>query len=532
MNSQSFLATLVLVGVAAVAPWNSLVAAPPPLVFGATANTLAEQFLSNSPKLPASAADLKKFEQDNGFDGFADLVTAFEKAESVGEELVGQSVKPGSQVFKYVLAETTGVASSPTTTKAAAQTGTPSTEANGSPNPGTPQPDNNTYLLTGLQDLAGSSKVSILFLAHVYRIPPPGYEEVQNQRLGGQNLARASKWDRGIEFLQDRDQIDSIAAEVAKKPSGKSGQGAPNPTEDPLVVAAGKIASALSPAAGTDDVADPNKDSLLELVVAHGKSVTKAAADKQAAADTAAKVAAQQAKNAGAQANAAATGTPQPQTPATTTPTKTPPPIDPGTGELADTVLRNLGLSFGLGVGSTVGGQSNSVLESGLLRWNLIQEQATIRWNDKQSVGGQGGKRVGYGLAALQGRKLMEDEFGYVQNTEALEKIFWRSDYYPTSFGPFIGSAIPSNYAYFGHNPDGTPIKARPYLVGIQAGWGFYNEAGSLIYFDIGTTVSPNSGFRYSKPYFGISADGLVLLHLLEAMRSFVPGTSGSSTGK
>jgi hypothetical protein len=508
----------------------------PALLYSQTAVSLAEQLLEQ--KASPTADDVTKFEADNGFSDSTALKSAFEKTLAMGQRIVGDGVKPGFAAFDQALRENLGVASNTkagvAVAAAPAADKAKSSDGSTSAKDATQAPaDPNAPLLTGLQALRGASQTQVLFLAHVYRIPPPGYEKISSQEFGGQEASLKGKWDSGIELLQNGLELDEIAT-------------AANPPKHPKVTDPAAVAKAATDAtkaavakyrdiipAGTLSDKDPFPDSFTDLVTAHGKALIAATAAKADQAKATAADAQKQSTSASNQASAAKTGTTAAASPAPASGSgsKTTPVIDPGTGKLADTVLRNIGISFGAGVGVAIGASSSSVLEVGLLRWNMIQEQATIRWNDKQSVAGQGALRVGYGFTGIQGTKLMEDEFGYTADTNAIEDIFWRSEWYPTSFGPFFGTAMPGNYSTFGHNSSGTLIKERPYLTGVQIGWLFYDEASSLLYLDIGSTISPNSGFRYAKPYIGVSADGLVLLKLIDGVRSFVPGgSSGSGT--
>jgi hypothetical protein len=507
-----------------------------PISFAQTAIVLAEQLLQQ--KSNPTDDDETQFASDSGFSDYPSLKTAFASAVSKGLEIEATGVKPGTKAFNLLLCENLGEmsvagdqAGKAINSLAPSSPQSPDTKDPAKSDAKT-QPDPNAALLAGLQGLRAASQTQVLFLAHVYRIPPPGYEKVTAQKFGGQETSLADKWNPGIELLQNGLELDKIAglANPPKPAKAASTTATAKATSDATASAVNEYR--LKIPEGTPSDQDPFPDSFTALVTAHGNALIDAATTKANQANDAATTAQQQAKTASNKASAATTGT---TPPSNTTPStgagsgsKATPVIDPGSGQLSDTVLRNIGISFGLGVGTAVGAHSSSVLESGILRWNLIQEQATIRWNDKQSVAGFGAKRVGYGFSDIQGSKLMEDEFGYTAKTDAIENIFWRPDWYPTSFGPFFGTAVPGNYAVFGNNPNGTPIKERPYMAGIQIGWLFYDEASSLLYFDIGTTISPNSGFRYSKPYVGVSADGLVLLNLIDGIRSFVPGASNS----
>ncbi len=90
-----------------------------------------------------------------------------------------------------------------------------------------------------------------------------------------------------------------------------------------------------------------------------------------------------------------------------------------------------------------------------------------------------------------------------------------------TTFGPFFGTAIIGERVRFGSKEE------RPYLAGLSLGWGFGDEASSLVCIDVGATISPNSGFRHSRAFVGASFDGIVLGNLLGLTRK-----AGAQTGQ
>jgi len=205
-----------------------------------------------------------------------------------------------------------------------------------------------------------------------------------------------------------------------------------------------------------------------------------------------------------------------------------------GTGK-ATTIteqLRDYGISFaeGLGyVGNTHGGSGTSAL---IVRWNWLQERSTIRWNDwvRESAGTY--PKIPY--FGRQGWDLVEDRIPnpYDDNPKKIQDILtyrWsvanpvRTIFSPNTFGPFFGGGVIGNKVAFGHDDKGAVISQRPYLVGLSFGWGRYEGGASTVYVDVGASISPTTGFAYSKPYIGFSLDASLFGDVFDYIRNSKP---------
>lgn len=174
----------------------------------------------------------------------------------------------------------------------------------------------------------------------------------------------------------------------------------------------------------------------------------------------------------------------------------------------AEIRMRNAGISFSSGFGiARSGGTDHSIL-TGIARWNWIQKKSAARWN---SLVAQDSKdKVEYALVPYFGEYYYWDSTDH--GTITGDYVAWSgSRFFPTltSFGPFIGTSLDGEKITMGTK------EVRPYLAGISAGFGFYDQAASLVYLEVGTTISPHNGFEDSDLYFGISVDAILLTKIM-----------------
>lgn len=181
-----------------------------------------------------------------------------------------------------------------------------------------------------------------------------------------------------------------------------------------------------------------------------------------------------------------------PAKPAPAATTKTDKPAAPKTaGETLDNAmklvgpLRKYGFSLGAGFGTTIDDGRSAALTSLLVRYNLRQEEALTHWY-----------------------KTKRDPAAPTLTDSELAKYVG----YPTFTGPILGVAMGGEKLSFGTKME------RPWLMGWSVGWGVGPEASSAIYLDLAATVSPTSGFAHSKPYVGISFDGVIAAELFKIL--------------
>lgn len=195
-----------------------------------------------------------------------------------------------------------------------------------------------------------------------------------------------------------------------------------------------------------------------------------------------------------------------------------------------DARLRNAGISFSSGYGvararvkkpdgrDTLDDRGVATI---MARWNLIQRKTTAKWN--QRVGDRNSD--GYSLVPYFGhteyalRRYDVRDRPYPRRPESgnlISEVLFN----PTFFGPFFGSAVVGEkLPEPGSTTGGTE---RPYLVGISLGFGFYDEASPLVYFDVGKTVSPQHGFEDTRLFYGFSFDAIVFTKILGGTRQAV----------
>ncbi len=175
-----------------------------------------------------------------------------------------------------------------------------------------------------------------------------------------------------------------------------------------------------------------------------------------------------------------------------------------------DARLRNAGLAFTAGFGVIDGKTSDSTVSTVQVRWNFWQRRATAKWNQLLGESEPDGYKYMryYGKLEFYDRDAAKptDVFKSKYNAQG-----WSSKLPALSFlGLFLGRAVTGEKIAL---PDGNT--ERPYIIGASIGLGFYDQAASLAYIDIGTTVSPRRGFDQSRPYAGISLDAVVLAKVL-----------------
>ncbi len=188
--------------------------------------------------------------------------------------------------------------------------------------------------------------------------------------------------------------------------------------------------------------------------------------------------------------------------------------------------LRQSGIVIaqGFGVVFAAKGAEEASVGTLLARWNWLQRSAAGKWNrwvgEKASEADQ--------LMPFRGSVEYwlepEDRGGNAHRKYTVTRPPHRRDRtLPelTTFGPFFGTAIIGERVRFGSKEE------RPYLAGLSLGWGFGDEASSLVCIDVGATISPNSGFRHSRAFVGASFDGIVLGNLLGLTRK-----AGAQTGQ
>ncbi len=173
--------------------------------------------------------------------------------------------------------------------------------------------------------------------------------------------------------------------------------------------------------------------------------------------------------------------------------------------------LRNAGISFAQGFGVAFSPKSegdDAALGTLIVRWNWLQRSAAAKWN----------RWVGENNADGDAQVPYRGKFEYwlkINRYSDAKPLTRRNKTIPewTAFGPFFGTAIVGDSVRFGTKTE------RPYLVGLSSGWGFFQEASSLLYVDLGVTVSPTSGVDHSKFFAGVSFDALVLGKMLGMTR-------------
>jgi hypothetical protein len=185
-----------------------------------------------------------------------------------------------------------------------------------------------------------------------------------------------------------------------------------------------------------------------------------------------------------------------------------------------EVLLRNAGVSFSQGFGVAFSPRSqgdDASIGTLLARWNWLQRSAAAKWNRWV------GQNPGEGVSQVPYRGKVEywleenerpDPAKRNRYTDAMPAVR-RSRTWPelTSFGPFFGTAIVGDRVKFGSSTE------RPYLLGLGSGFGFFEDASSVLYLDLGVTVSPTSGIDHSKFFAGASFDGIVLGKLLGLTR-------------
>lgn len=179
-----------------------------------------------------------------------------------------------------------------------------------------------------------------------------------------------------------------------------------------------------------------------------------------------------------------------------------------------DVLLRNAGISFSQGFGVAFGPKDDGDASMGTLiaRWNWLQRSAAGKWN--RWVGQNNGE--GYAQVPYRGRIEYWDGWGnYTDVMPRARRPHTLPEF--TAFGPFVGSGAVGEKVKFGAATE------RPYLVGLTFGWGFLDEAASLLYVDLGVTVSPNSGFEHSKFFAGVSMDAIILSKVIGLTRQAKP---------
>ncbi len=178
-----------------------------------------------------------------------------------------------------------------------------------------------------------------------------------------------------------------------------------------------------------------------------------------------------------------------------------------------DTILRKRGVSLSLGGGVVTDLHGNDAsVATAILRYNILQARSTALWNHlvkTNPIYQDGYSKVGY--RNLAGEKLQRvatkslgGTTGQTINAQQQPEV---TEFLPlrlTAFGPFIGRAVAGEGIVMGTK------RERPYLLGLSFGFDYFDQAGSLFYIDAGSTLSPTSGFSHSKPYIGLSVDGLI----------------------
>lgn len=176
-----------------------------------------------------------------------------------------------------------------------------------------------------------------------------------------------------------------------------------------------------------------------------------------------------------------------------------------------DVALRNAGISFSQGFGvafSPSGRGSDATLGTLIARWNWLQRSAAGKWNRWV------GENNAEGDAQVPYRGRIEYWLGRRQYTDARPPER-RSKTLPefTAFGPFLGTAITGDKVKFGSEEE------RPWIIGLSTGWGFYKDAASLLYIDVGAAASPSSGLDHAQLFAGASLDAIVLGRILGLTR-------------
>ena len=188
--------------------------------------------------------------------------------------------------------------------------------------------------------------------------------------------------------------------------------------------------------------------------------------------------------------------------------------------------MRDYGISFSQGFGVGHGAHHDAGLAVLIVRVNLLQERSTIKWNQlvarSDRTDGQYKKINYYGN---RGWALVKDYVGPDDEPDTMRSVLQWRKIVPTAVGPFFGGGVLGDKFDFGHNADGTLRSERPYLAGLSVGWGFINGGGSEIYVDVGATLSPTTGFAYSRPYFGVSIDGELFGAIIDYIRKTKPAS-------
>ena len=194
-----------------------------------------------------------------------------------------------------------------------------------------------------------------------------------------------------------------------------------------------------------------------------------------------------------------------------------------------DAKLRNAGISFASGAGvirHRGGSGGDATAGTVVARWNLIQRYATARWN--QRVGDR--NLDGYGLVSNYGNIEFRSR-GLIKGfTAGKAEELYRNTYMRvardgsvlpnlTFIGPFFGSTVLGDKIREPGTVAADNKYERPYLVGLSVGWGFFDEASSLVYLDFGKTISPHKGMDGTRTYLGISFDAVVFEKLITGIR-------------
>lgn len=192
-----------------------------------------------------------------------------------------------------------------------------------------------------------------------------------------------------------------------------------------------------------------------------------------------------------------------------------------------DAKLRNAGFSFSQGFGIVTGAGDASV-GTLIVRWNALQRRTTLKWNELVNYGARkGGDYAQIDYFGSKGGALLEDQLTSRASVRRVNNLLDFKVLCPTAIGPFLGSGVIGEKVKFGQDSAGNAKMQRPYLLGASLGWGFYDQAGSAFYLDFGYSVSPTSGFKHSRPFLGISLDGLVLGKIIGYVRK--PATAPAS---
>lgn len=178
--------------------------------------------------------------------------------------------------------------------------------------------------------------------------------------------------------------------------------------------------------------------------------------------------------------------------------------------------LREYGFSFSAGGGTVLDGGKSAGLTVFLARYNLKQQRTTARWNQMQQLKVQQNQirkaTQVPGVGPLATSDQTGKGAGENQDENLTAKILTLNNPKKLTFwGPVFGRALGGEKLMMGTRTE------RPWLLGWGLGYGFGPEASSAIYVDLAATVSPTSGFSRSKPYVGVSFDGVVALKLFQS---------------